>query len=1086
MMKNVQELVAASLDRDEAKVYFLDAQRRIDRDEKEDVLRFLFCTRLTSMFPDKPWWIEEHAARSEGNSVYRIGDTTHHGFADVLIGKTAVEYEKNLDNRRVFDEGYGQVLDYCAGLINESVPERDIVGVLSDTVRWHAYAVEVTRRPPNGQRYGRDDIRLRELDSLDMSDPTDERLGHFERFVNAYYGRVASRRLTAESLADDFGLTSPNSGAFLSGISAVVDAARRDRPQYAELVRHLWDGFVNSCGDKSDEGFFDDYAHELYIVTLAKLLCANILDGTVKQDAADVRAVLDGGAFRDRGVENFVEYDYFGWLNSGPYVDRLTDVATRLQESLVVYDFGHVDTEDLFGPLLAQLADHDRRTLLGQAPTPPGLAGAMVDEALARLGFDGTRLLDMCCGSGVFLVETLKRFIRHESGTEGIDAGQRERIYGAATGIDVDPLAVVLSKANWLIVMRDLVTEFPAGLRIPVYNADSMFAVTPVSRPPDMRHSDDYLLQLDSRSIALPSFLFEPAHHALCDSVIELSERIALAHADRGEDIDASEADSIARRAMSESGDALSDADVRRLCDAVLGLCDALVYLQKHGRNGIWPFIISNSFMPDIMRGQFSGIVSNPPWLALSKIGGNPYQDTLKRFADEYGVVSRGSSFLHTELATVFFVGSANRYLRPGGTIACVLPNSVLVGRSQEQFRLGGYRTSPRPTDLSLTEVWQIPKGVFKNRAAVVFARKGATGAVAHGTAMAGRQYHDDKTYGTEGYKLIESGSLSALVCGDRRTRTVPTEVRFRQGFDAMPRTMVFYDVERQGNSRYAISSIPRHGGELSYLLGGTKKAVDFAIPRTVNVDGRYLCKTLLSTQTLPFFHNEPVDAFLPFGLDGGSVRMLMDDELEADPVVKRMLERILANREHDGKLTFSSYAEFLEKVDVRGKLSKALASKAPWYVLYGAGGQDISACAFDRTALPVGVRFAADQTLYWHGCASRDEAVFYTGMLNSEYLNAAIKDFQPEGNFGRRHVHTLPLMFLPEFESDSEAHRNVLVKIDALVSELNSRMESDEAVRRLTDPNQGTLAGRRLRFRNEIKELGAYEDYEAACKEAL
>lgn len=1086
MMGNTQVPIFASLDKDEARAYFLDAQRRIDSGEKEDVLRYLFCTQLASMFPNKPWWIEEHAARSESNSTYQVDGKTRHGFVDVLIGKTAVEYEKNLNNKSVYTEGYTQVLDYCAGLINEGTPEKDIVGILSDTVRWYAYAVEVTKRPPDGQKYGRDNIRLIAVDSLDMSKPTDENLGHFERFINAYYGRLASRRLTARSLADDFGLTSPRSEDFLSSISSVVGAACRDNPQYADLVKHLWNGLVNAYGDESDDDFLEDYAHELYVVTLAKLLCADILDETVELNEDAVKAILDGGAFRDKGVENFVEYDYFGWLNSSPYVDQLADIAAELQESLTVYDFSRIDTEDLFGPLLAQLAGHDRRTLLGQAPTPPWLAGTMVDTMLDRLGYDGTRLLDMCCGSGVFLVETLKKFIQHEGGTENLNAHQRECIYGAATGIDIDPLAVVLSKANWLIVMRNLVTDFPAGLRIPIYNADSIFAITPVSRPSDEKDADDYRLRLDSRLVALPTFLFEPPHHALCDSLIELSERIALVHANHGDNVSESEALNIARTAISKSGDTLSVADEQRLSKAVFELCNALVYLQEQGRNGIWPFIISNSYMPDIMRGRFSGIVSNPPWLALSKIGGNPYMDILKRFSSEYGVSSNGSSFLHTELATVFFVASANRYLQPDGLISCILPNSVLVGRSQEQFRLGGYKTSPKPTNLTLTEIWQVPKSVFKNKAAVIFARKEATDTFDGKETVTGRQYHDDGSYDSESYKLIESGGLSAIVCGEHSLKTIPAEVHFEQGFDAMPRTMVLYDVERQGNGLYTISSIAKHNEKLSYLLSGAKKATDFTIPKTANMNGRYLCKTLLSTQTLPFFHNEPIDAFLPFNLNGGSVHMLTDYELEADPVVKRMLERILANREHNGRPTFASYAEFLEKVDIRGKLSKALASEDPWYVLYGAGGQDISACAFDRTTLPTGRKFAPDQTLYWHGCGSRDEAIFYTGMLNSEHLNNSIKDFQPEGNFGRRHVHKLPLMFLPEFQSDNESHRNVIDKTKSLINELNFKLSVDKSLQRLTDPNRGTLANRRLRFRNEIKKLESYKDYEAACREAL
>jgi len=116
----------AELDYDAARDFFVRASRDIADSSKEDPLRYLFCTRLPEMFPSKPWWIDEHARKAESNETFSVNNARKSGFADVLIGHTAVEYEKNLTQSAIFSHGYEQVEDYCAGLLNKSVDRENI------------------------------------------------------------------------------------------------------------------------------------------------------------------------------------------------------------------------------------------------------------------------------------------------------------------------------------------------------------------------------------------------------------------------------------------------------------------------------------------------------------------------------------------------------------------------------------------------------------------------------------------------------------------------------------------------------------------------------------------------------------------------------------------------------------------------------------------------------------------------------------------------------------------------------------------------------------------------------------------------
>ena len=94
----------------------------------------------------------------------------------------------------------------------------------------------------------------------------------------------------------------------------------------------------------------------------------------------------------------------------------------------------------MFGEILAQLSQKEHRLLLGQDFTPHWLAKEMVKSVIDSLD-EEPRMLDMCCGSGVFLIETIKAVrekynIAEEEYTEEKD----NIIFSAVMGFDIDPL----------------------------------------------------------------------------------------------------------------------------------------------------------------------------------------------------------------------------------------------------------------------------------------------------------------------------------------------------------------------------------------------------------------------------------------------------------------------------------------------------------------------------------------------------------------------------------------------------------------------------------------------------------------------
>lgn len=132
----------------------------------------------------------------------------------------------------------------------------------------------------------------------------------------------------------------------------------------------------------------------------------------------------------------------------------------------------------MYQNLVPKRVRHD----LGEYFTPDWLAELVLKE----VEYDGDlekRVLDPACGSGTFLVLAIKDVKNYAE--EHFVTDKREllrKIVGDVVGIDLNPLAVLASRANYIIALGDLIRYIPkGGVEIPVYLADSILVSRGIS-----------------------------------------------------------------------------------------------------------------------------------------------------------------------------------------------------------------------------------------------------------------------------------------------------------------------------------------------------------------------------------------------------------------------------------------------------------------------------------------------------------------------------------------------------------------------------------------------------------------------------
>ncbi|MGQ9631835.1 MAG: Eco57I restriction-modification methylase domain-containing protein [bacterium] len=661
------------------------------------------------------------------------------GRADAIFNQLIIEYERpgtlNEKPDKATSHAIQQVKDYIQGLSKKERHKlKRLAGVAFD---------------------GHYLIFTRFVNEKWSEEPPVEVNKHsIERFLTWLSSLSSGIALTSENLNRDFAIEQLRTQNILRALSQALDQTLSQPESIVSKLFEQWRLFFSESIDypeafggrkleplrkwvrragidvktpDSAERFF--FALHTYFAVLVKFLAwlalsrhlavklgAPSFSELVTADGETLRRRLQemesGGIFRAYGIANLLEGDFFAWYLYAwnPRIgEALRDILKRLDEyDPTTLTIVPEETRDLFKELYHYLLPREIQHNLGEYYTPDWLAQRLLNqvdgefftadprrgEGRLRKKLLETRWLDPACGSGTFLLLVIARMLKLGDALLVNETELLDAMLHNVVGFDLNPLAVLTARANYLLAISDILEYRKGEIAIPVYLADSVR--TPTTGE-DLFAASTYEFPTAIGKFLVPAPLcIEGRFDRFCD-ILEESVRSELS------------TESFVKRIETElslppplgggqgggtppplGGDwerDWSEQSASKLRD----LYERFLELHRKGMDSLWARLLKNNFAP-LTVGQFDYIVGNPPWVNWENLPYEYrqtliplYQDTYKLFPHKGQRARHGSTKI--DISTLMTYVVADKLLKAMGRLGFLITQSVFKTDAGKGFR---------------------------------------------------------------------------------------------------------------------------------------------------------------------------------------------------------------------------------------------------------------------------------------------------------------------------------------------------------------------------------------------------------------
>ena len=637
-------------------------------------------------------------------STPKYEKSVYSGRSDAVHGQVIIEYEppKSFSSKRNIDHAYEQLVNYLSDEAKETKLTQ-LVGVGFDGEQ----IFFVQYQDKNGKKIDKAKFFIRGPYNFNPESA---------RTFLIHLRALSRLPLTAENLAQKFG---PQSILAPKMVSALANALKYwgDQTRICTFFNEWKRLFGIVYGEQFTGGHQEKEAETLsklykvgketdfqellfsvhtYFAFLMKLIAAELLtlretsfgsslasqlahisDDELKQQLEDIE---NGGIYARKGITNFLEGDFFRWYLDTFDSPELKEVIREIARCLSEFEpatstLDPVSTRDLLKKLHQYLVPQEVRHRLGEYYTPDWLAELLLNE----VGYDGNtrkRFLDPACGSGTFLVLAIQRAKEHGQKEKWPPLEIVKRIVANIWGFDLNPLAVIAARTNYLFALGDLVNELPR-VEIPIYLTDSVLTPT--------RTTGNLFGEFLEVSTSVGKFQV-PAEWVrdggfLLASAAPLVEEMAKNQYSVDE----------AMTRFKKEGLVFPTNE-----QVVKDFYNQILKLEKQNKNGIWARFLKNAFAP-MVAGKFDFVVGNPPWIRWEYLS-KEYREATKNLWDSYGLtiikeskdtLSRGKR----DFSMLFVYASADYYLKDGAKLGFLITQEVFkskgAGEGFRRFQIG-------------------------------------------------------------------------------------------------------------------------------------------------------------------------------------------------------------------------------------------------------------------------------------------------------------------------------------------------------------------------------------------------------------
>jgi len=822
---------------------------------------------------------------------------------------------------------------------------------------------------------------------------------------------------TAEDLSLRFGPSSPTYGLLRKELETLFSAVS-DRDE-VRLKFKLWTRNMNIVyGREPEVGAFLD---QTYLITLVKLIIyLKLSEGDISINS--LKNVLSGEYFTSNGIANLIEEDFFSWILDSRIINETLEIAHVLARELSKYNISDID-EDVFKEIYQVIVRQGERHRTGEYYTPEWLSQLTLLEAvkiLRRHNKKSTlKILDPACGSGTFLTNAI-RFVRSEH-EELPKEDLLETVLNNVIGMDINPLAVIIARANYIIALGELL-QVGKTITVPVFLSDSIkiptVKKTLVSKVPVYEiEADGVVLQLPRRVASdrsIPARVLEALRNASNEYRSKRNKQNAMK-------IFENKVHKILRKE-----------EIKILQITV----QTILSLMDKNLNSIWIFMLNNIYAPiSLLQAKSTLVIGNPPWIVMRTIENKSYQNFLKEEVLAYGLLKPKQSDLYTqiEMATFFYCRCADLYLKKNGLLAFLMPISV-IGAATHHREFQTFK-KPRMKLLHILNFENIPD-IFSLPVCVLYARNNqntrypVTAVRYNGNIRKFRR--NEKLDVIKGELATEEYKYSPPTEPEKSEHSYYYD-KVKAGGSIYPRPFWFVEFNIKQNLSFDLESPPLISSRKVQDVG-KKEWKD--VTRSGNVEGEYIFVTLLGKDIIPFGFVAFRPVVLPIQVEQTRLNVLDSDALRNNgkPLIADWVEgnqRIWEVRRTDkSEKTFPRVIDRLNRYNV---VTDQDPSKQ-YVVLYNARGANAMAYVLDRKTIPpirVGElaklenrQFVVDITTYYYATNDLNEAHYISAVLNSSIINKKVKPFQPRGKYGKRDIGIRPFMLsIHEFDKKNEDH---------------------------------------------------------------